>query len=247
MIREHLFSKAVTTDKYFRWRGGDVTRLEGFSDTVFGFALTLLVVSLEVPQTLDQLLRTMRGFMAFAVCFTFLTWIWYEHCLFFRRYGLQDALTVFLNAVLLFLILFYIYPLKFLFTALFNEIPFFNAGGPTLNYTRPEQVTALMIIYSIGFLFIFSTFFLLHLRAYRKRNQLELDEIEMVQTIGRIRANSIAIGIALISIAISVFGGERVAGFAGMVYGLMGPAYAVNGYVVGRRLTEALKRSVDNS
>jgi hypothetical protein len=184
----------------------------------------------------------MRGFMAFAVCFTFLTWIWYEHCLFFRRYGLQDALTVFLNAVLLFLILFYIYPLKFLFTALFNEVPFFNAGGPSLDYSRPEQIQSLMIIYSIGFLLIFLTFLLLHLRAYRKRQDLELDEAELVQTIGRIRANSISIGIALLSIALSVFGGQRMSGLAGMIYGLMGPAYGLNGYFVGRRLTEVLNR-----
>jgi hypothetical protein len=53
VIREHLFSKHVSADKLFRWRGGEVSRLEGFSDAVFGFGLTLLVVSLEVPQTLD--------------------------------------------------------------------------------------------------------------------------------------------------------------------------------------------------
>ena len=35
--------------------GREVSRIEGFSDAVFGFALTLLVVSLEVPDNFDAL------------------------------------------------------------------------------------------------------------------------------------------------------------------------------------------------
>jgi len=38
----------------FRWRGGEITRLEGFTDAVFAFAVTLLVVSLEVPHTFEN-------------------------------------------------------------------------------------------------------------------------------------------------------------------------------------------------
>ena len=59
----------------------------------------------------------MVGFVPFALMFAMVCWIWYEHNLFFRRYGLQDPWTVFLNCVLLFVVLFYVYPLKFLTTA----------------------------------------------------------------------------------------------------------------------------------
>jgi uncharacterized membrane protein len=61
----------------FRNRAHEVSRLEAFSDVVFGFALTLIVVSLEVPRTYEELMAAMRGFPAFALCFAVLIWIWH--------------------------------------------------------------------------------------------------------------------------------------------------------------------------
>ena len=99
-------------------RGREVTRLEGFSDAVFGFALTLLVVSLEVPEDFPALKQTLSGFLPFAATFAVVSWIWFEHYSFFLRFSLQDNLTVFLNLVLLFVVLFFAYPLKFVLTRL---------------------------------------------------------------------------------------------------------------------------------
>jgi hypothetical protein len=42
MVREHLFNAHAPADPLFRWRGGEVSRLEGLSDGVFGI-LALLV------------------------------------------------------------------------------------------------------------------------------------------------------------------------------------------------------------
>ncbi|MGH7490871.1 MAG: hypothetical protein ACREOO_00600 [bacterium] len=52
----------------------------------------------------------MQGFAAFAVTFTALIGIWYCQYIFFRRYSLQDGFTFVLNAILLFVVLFYMYP-----------------------------------------------------------------------------------------------------------------------------------------
>ena len=103
-------------------RRREVSRVEGFSDAVFGFAVTLLVVSLEVPKTFDELLMAMRGFPAFAVSFALLFMIWWRHYTFFRRYDLEDTFVVIMTGVLLFVVLFYVYPLKFLWTLVFAPV-----------------------------------------------------------------------------------------------------------------------------
>lgn len=85
MLRKKLIKKERGKHDEFRWRSDKVTRLEGFSDAVFAFAMTLLVLSLEVPKTFDELMQAMRGFAAFAICFVFLVGIWYSHYTLFRR------------------------------------------------------------------------------------------------------------------------------------------------------------------
>src|SRR2546423_3965653 len=106
----------------FRMRGAAMSRIDAFSDVVFGFALTLLVVSLEVPKDFSGLHEVVRGFVPFAICFVTLLTLWHSHYVFFRRYGLHDQFTILLNSALLFVVLFYVYPLKFLFTTLFGQI-----------------------------------------------------------------------------------------------------------------------------
>jgi len=124
MIRKQLMESRGGGEADFRWRGHEVTRLEGFTDAVFAFAVTLLVVSLEVPQTFPELLVVMRGFFAFGICFAPLAFVWYEHYCFFRRYGLENPWAVALNCALLFFVLFYFYPLKFLFSSMFSAPQF---------------------------------------------------------------------------------------------------------------------------
>jgi hypothetical protein len=184
----------------FRWRGAEIARIEGLSDAVFAFAVTLLVVSLEVPKTFNELTTLMSGFLPFAICFAMLMQVWHEQFLFFRRYNLQDSTSIFLNSVLLFVVLFYVYPLKFLFTVLVREwtgagIVVQLASGSFERMVEPHQIPALMAIFSAGYVAVSFVFLLLFLRALSRRDQLELDALESFET-------RVSIGAALINLTV---------------------------------------------
>ena len=199
---------------------------------MFAFALTLLVVSLEVPHTYDQLLDTLHNFIAFAFTFAALVWIWYQHHVYFRRYGLSDGVTVVLNAVLLFVVLLYVYPLKFLSTYLVDSV-LAPASAPRI---APWQSVDLLIIYGIGYVAVFAVFLLMNLYAYTKRRALGLDALELFDTHYAIQADIINIAAGITSMVIATLGGPSFAALAGFSYALvLGPSRAVHGALSGRR------------
>lgn len=226
-------------DQFFRWRGRDVSRLEGFSDAVFGFALTLLVVSLEVPRTFAELRMLVWELPAFAVCFLILFSIWNAHYTCCRRYGLVDGGTRALTGVLLFLVLFYVYPLKFLWTFLFGALlvntGWLPADVQSALVARIEPMVSrhdaaqVMVLYSSGYLAVVATFALMHGQAARRRHELELDDVEAYVTRWSTRYYAAQAGVAALSIALALSGHASLAGWC---YFLMFPL----GFLFGHRL-----------
>ncbi len=238
--REALAEKRWGEETGFRWRGGEISRLEGFSDTVFAFAVTLLVVSLEVPRTFHELADAMRGFPAFAVCFALLIVIWREHYIFFRRYGLQDAGTLWLNAALLFVMLFYVYPLKFLFTLVLSPLTGTPTevrlpGGATESAIETAQFPSLFLIYGAGIIALYVLLALMYAHAYRRRKALELTPLEVFDTRASIRAHLLAAAIGGISVVVALTVPLHLIGLAGFTYFLFGPVLALHGVWTGKR------------
>src|ERR1700683_4815930 len=226
----------IAPEKYFRWRAGEITRLEAFCDVVFGFAITLLVVSLEVPHTYADLMADMRGFLPFAVCFAQLAMIWRTHYRFSRRYGLEDPYTVFLNVVLLFLVLFYVYPLKFVFTLLFSEI----TGGDAPANMGWHEASMLMRIYAAGFAAVFLLFVLMYAHAYRLRRELGLNAVEVLETRFSMQENGVLVLIGVASFLVAL----KSPGWAGWTYLAIGPLLAINGSIFGKRVRRLAEKSI---
>jgi uncharacterized membrane protein len=219
--------RGLLPELYFRWRGGEITRLEAFSDVVFGFALTLLVVSLEVPRNYAEMMGAMRGFLPFAVCFAQLVMIWLAHYRFSRRFGLEDPYTVFLNLLLLFLVLFYVYPLKFVFTLIFSQL----TGSEIAHAVGDHEAAVLMRVYAIGFAAVFSLFALMYSHAYKLRDELELNPVEVLMTQSAIRENAIMVVVGTVSFVLTF----KNPAWAGWWYFVLGPALGIHGAVYGKR------------
>lgn len=228
MVRDVLKENARYTENHFKLRGKDHTRIEGLSDGVFAIAIALLLISSDIPETFDELMYFMYDFVPFGATITLLMLLWYEHYTFFIRYGLKDANTVTINTILLFLILFYVYPLKFLFKTLFTLFSaLFTQDREKFDrlFTEtilPEDTATLMIIYGLGAASIFITFILLYTYALRKKDSLGLSEYEIFQTRSSIYSNiimaSIPIGSALI--AATGIGGSSNFTISGLFYWL---------------------------
>jgi uncharacterized membrane protein len=215
----------------FRLRGEQVTRLESFSDAVFGFALTLLVVSLDVPKTFADLIVTMRGFPAFALCFLFLALIWNGHYKYCRRYGLDDGTARFLTCVMLFLVLFYVYPLKFLFNLSITALVF-GGSVQTVSMTRIEFST-LLVIYGLGFAAVYAAMTLLYVHAYRLREALKLTELEKFDTRYQIYRLVTLVAVGLIASALACIAPLRT--LSSLIYLLLFPILRTSRAIHRRR------------
>jgi uncharacterized membrane protein len=231
--------KLKTDKEGFRLRGNHMTRIDGFSDVVFGFALTLLVVSLEVPKTFNELEKVIGGFLAFAICFYLLISFWYAHYTFFRRYDLDDIRTITLNAILLFLILFFVYPMKFLFSLVTRQ----NGASNVFDsdpHLQNLQVEHLMMLYGFGFFLVYFVFALLFIHAWSKRVELNLSPLEKLHTIDSI-VNKLSVGaIGLLCIFFAWLWRDSAPGACGWIFLLIAPVQTVIG-IYFRRKRKALE------
>ncbi|HEX6575252.1 MAG TPA: TMEM175 family protein [Gemmatimonadaceae bacterium] len=200
-------------------RENEITRVEAFSDGMIAFAATLLVVSMDPPRTFDDLTRTLYGFIPFGLSFIALFYIWVVHTILFRRYPLTDKASIFINGVLLFTVLFYVQPLRFLassFVSLFSP----EVGGSRVNSW--EQLQSLFMIYSAGWVVIFLLVAWLYQRAHATRESLGLTPVEAYDAITYSRHYLGFVAAGVLSVIVAYAGIGIGFGLPGLVYSSIG-------------------------
>lgn len=233
---------------HFRLRGANGTRMDGLSDGVFALAIAILLISSSVPSNYQELTQFVFDIIPFSICILFVYWIWNSLSNFNVRYGMEDPGTSFLKMCLLFFVLFYVYPLKFLmswqvkyFAAIFSgniEERYQELNSMIPFYKLPE----LMVIYGVGFILIYLITYLLHRRAYQRREALHLNEREVLETKFSMRyyfatgsVGVISVSLAIVSILLEYPLGAL---FAGVAYNLIWVFVIINMRYEKRKLAE---------
>ncbi len=253
MIRESLSKHLVGLNKEFRFRGVEPGRLENFSDACFALAITLLLISTSPPSSFEQVKRFTWEVIPFTLCISLIILIWHQHFVFYFRYGLRNPTVTVLNTIFIVIVLFYVYPLKFLtkaillpLTALFGEESF---HAELAQQYKGSEMGKLMIIYGIGATAVFYILMFLYRYALKKADELELTEIERFDTVTSVRANFIMGSIPLLSVlvALIVSEGRLASMIPGLIYFLYSPAMSIFWRIRNKKRSALLMRLTEGA
>jgi len=238
MIRQHLQPQA---QEDFTYRGKEPGRLENFSDAVFALAITLLLISTSPPANFMQIRKFLFDLLPFIMCIALIIYIWHEHFTFFLRYGLRDTNVVVLNTMFLILVLFFVYPLKFLTKlALFPIALAFDVKwlmNDLVGMIQADDMADLMIIYGVGAMSTSSVLSLMYRYALSKKEHLGLSPLEIFDTRASLNTNMLNALIPGLSVlmAIVFYNSRQVGAIAGFTYFLYAPIMTVHGIRLGKQ------------
>ncbi len=176
------FLESCPRVKGFRMRGAEMTRIEVFVDAAFAFAVTMLVISFDaIPNTFDEMVIAIKMIPAFIVAVAQLVWLWQTHTTWSQRYGLDDGPTVWLSALLLVVVLIYIYPMRVMLEGMFAWLT--NGYLPTSFELRDlEELRFMFAFLGVAFAALCLSFVLMYRYALRRSGELLLNAVEQSRT-----------------------------------------------------------------
>ena len=226
-----------TTDRYgFRYRGGENTRIEAFTDAAFAFAVTLLMIGGgHVPANVEQLMSALADVPGYAASFALLCLFWYAHYKRHRRYGVENGRSILLSLLLVFLVLIYVYPLHMMFNAAIS------IGSGSSGHVRSGlEWKAMYEIFGIAYASMSIVVLLFYLHARHLRDELGLNAVEIAITQSSLWRWACQAAVGVFS---AVFAAVMLPDVPSPIDALPGLAYsliAVSGSVLRRNLRRRL-------
>ena len=222
----HTMPASFSIDSVMRVRRHQPTRLEGFVDASFAFAVTLVVISIgHVPDSVDEMLHALRGVPTFATCFLLLARVWLSHRNWSRHYDLDDATGVVLSLALTFVVLIYVYPLRILFAQMFFG---FSGGwlsdGTIVQIKTVDELRGAYAVFGCGLVALSGIFALLYRHALKQADAIGLSAAERLCTRMRIPAWLEQIALSGVSLALTAW----LPMTSSLSYSLPGLVYSVS-------------------
>ena len=210
------------TDRYgFRYRGGENTRIEAFTDAAFAFAVTLLMIGGgHVPTTVDELLAALRNLPGYAASFALLCLFWYAHYKWHRRYGIENGRSIMLSLLLVFLVLIYVYPLHMMFNAAISVGG--SQGSGTFQIRTWADWKIMYVVFGIAYASMSVVILLFYALARSLRDELDLNAIERAVTDTGVLRWAVSACVGILSAVLAVALAPRA---RGLMYALPGFAY----------------------
>lgn len=169
------FIENLVRNEQLNYRGQSGSRLVNLTDAVFGIALTLLIFTVSEADSFSDLLIFAKSFPALLMSIMFLFLIWKEHVSFALVYPLHGGILQSLSVLFLALVIFYVYPLRFLTRLLTN---LFFRSGIDLNI-ESTQIPDLMIYYGLVTFALYFVLSLFYFFAFRQKEHTGLSTYEV--------------------------------------------------------------------
>lgn len=201
-------AKHMDHDPHFAWRGQTVSRIENLSDIVFALAFGMLVSASSAPATYGELMPHLVSIVPVTAGFLFMVVLWNSHFIFFRRYAIADQKIMWLNGVLLLLILFIAYPLRFTFESLFAFILMMFGSlerMEQLGIETYQQAGHIIAVFYVGYGLAYLIYQSMYAHALRKADDLKLSHNERQTTKQSIWRCRIQVAISAIVAPVAAF------------------------------------------
>jgi uncharacterized membrane protein len=234
-------SKLQRMSDGFLHRGEQTTRLEAFVDASFAFSLSVLVIAgNSVPNSVEQLLSSLKGIPAFAACFLLIVQFWRSHSNWSRRFGLDDDRSQLLSLLLIFFVLIFIYPMHMVFASLFFAL---SGGYLPMSFETKTlwEFRMLFVVFGVAFFCMAATMSALYRHARSRSSALALEPKELALTKLTIRQWDFVLLISSLSICLALFLPAFLQGGVGM--GMPGFIYFLlnaHGFWLDRRRRQIL-------